>query len=400
HPLTIYILIVDRRPVKTLSQPTPTLHRKSSTPTRTEDTAVRSSDKSDTSTTKNQSHIDDSGHVTNHQHKVDTKPHIAIIVTNKRSGSSFFGELFNQNPNAFYLFEPLQCFTLMALKNEIPSNEFNSLSIKTLKYISTCDLYNIPYLNTWWEAFRIFFCWSSPWSSLCKDNKPREVSIETGLDTLVQMCNLSKLVAIKTIRLADIASLRELVEMYNINVKVLHLVRDPRAVMNSRWHLHSPNYDFLRKKVKDETIDLCQHSVRNIKYVSSQPDWLRGRYKLVRFEDVASFPHECARQIYQFLGVEYPLVLDGWINENTNNDTANPFATKKDSSRIINKWRNEMDFEQVKKIQSKCSLAMTSLGYNLMNESQLVNIDDYESYLRPEELSFTKLHGIFVKINN
>ncbi|XP_033117640.1 carbohydrate sulfotransferase 1-like isoform X1 [Anneissia japonica] len=398
------VLQVDRRPAKIiLHQPTLTIHMKSSTKIRNEETARSSSDESDSWTTNNQSHIiKDGGDITSYQDAVDEQPkNIVIIVTNKRSGSSFFGELFNQNRNVFYAFEPLVYFTQMALKHQIPANVFDYLSIKTLKYVSTCDLYNIPYLNMWWETFRKFLCRSTHWSSLCKDNKLRKVSIETALDTIVKICNLSKLVAVKTIRLADIASLREFVEKYNINVKVLHLVRDPRAVMNSRWHLHSPNYDFLRKKakVKDEIIDLCQHSVRNIKYVSSQPDWLRGRYKLVRFEDVASFPHECARQIYQFLGVEYPLVLDGWINENTNKDTANPYDTKRKSARIINKWRNEMDFNKVNEIQRKCPQAMTSLGYNLMNESQLVNVDNCESYLKPDELPFTKLHGIFSSLS-
>lgn len=29
-----------------------------------------------------------------------------VIITNYRSGSTFFGELFNQHPDAFYIFEP------------------------------------------------------------------------------------------------------------------------------------------------------------------------------------------------------------------------------------------------------------------------------------------------------
>lgn len=30
-----------------------------------------------------------------------------LLVTAHRSGSTFLGELFNRNPNAFYIFEPL-----------------------------------------------------------------------------------------------------------------------------------------------------------------------------------------------------------------------------------------------------------------------------------------------------
>ena len=38
---------------------------------------------------------------------VDGQPKSVIILTYQRSGSSFFGQMFNSNPNAFYMFEPL-----------------------------------------------------------------------------------------------------------------------------------------------------------------------------------------------------------------------------------------------------------------------------------------------------
>jgi len=37
----------------------------------------------------------------------DSTPKYVIIVTYQRSGSSFFGNIFNLNPDAFYFFEPL-----------------------------------------------------------------------------------------------------------------------------------------------------------------------------------------------------------------------------------------------------------------------------------------------------
>lgn len=38
---------------------------------------------------------------------VDGEPKSVIILTYQRSGSSFFGQMFNTNPSAFYMFEPL-----------------------------------------------------------------------------------------------------------------------------------------------------------------------------------------------------------------------------------------------------------------------------------------------------
>ena len=34
-------------------------------------------------------------------------PIIVIILTYQRSGSTFFGQIFNRNPKAFYAYEPL-----------------------------------------------------------------------------------------------------------------------------------------------------------------------------------------------------------------------------------------------------------------------------------------------------
>jgi hypothetical protein len=37
----------------------------------------------------------------------ENKPKSLVILTYQRSGSSFIGDIFSHNPEAFYLFEPL-----------------------------------------------------------------------------------------------------------------------------------------------------------------------------------------------------------------------------------------------------------------------------------------------------
>ena len=41
-----------------------------------------------------------------------TLPIKLLIITSHRAGSSFFGELFNENKEAFYMFEPLAAVQL------------------------------------------------------------------------------------------------------------------------------------------------------------------------------------------------------------------------------------------------------------------------------------------------
>ena len=49
-----------------------------------------------------------------------------IIVSEPRSGSSFWGQIFNQHPNVFYLFEPLRAVTVVTNEDlylKLPSEQ-------------------------------------------------------------------------------------------------------------------------------------------------------------------------------------------------------------------------------------------------------------------------------------
>jgi hypothetical protein len=46
-------------------------------------------------------------HMNHEEEKREKKVSKILLVTSHRSGSTFVGELFNKNPDAFYIFEPL-----------------------------------------------------------------------------------------------------------------------------------------------------------------------------------------------------------------------------------------------------------------------------------------------------
>ena len=80
-----------------------------------------------------------------------------VILTRKRSGSSFVGELLNQNPNLFYVFEPLGLLTRMALKNYMEDGVYDDLSIKMVNATFSCDFdSNMP--KGWWQNSRKRTC--------------------------------------------------------------------------------------------------------------------------------------------------------------------------------------------------------------------------------------------------
>jgi len=71
------------------------------------------------------------------------QPVKVLIVSAYRSGSSFIGELFNQNSEAFYLFEPLGAVYSNQIGITIPENSDEKISHLIRHY--NCDLPNYSY---------------------------------------------------------------------------------------------------------------------------------------------------------------------------------------------------------------------------------------------------------------
>lgn len=67
----------------------------------------------------------------------DRKGTVVIIMAYYRSGSSFFGELFNRNPDVFYLFEPLLPYTPNC-------GRLYKERLELLYNISKCDFRFVP----------------------------------------------------------------------------------------------------------------------------------------------------------------------------------------------------------------------------------------------------------------
>eukprot|EP00057_Strongylocentrotus_purpuratus_P010017 XP_011664491.1 PREDICTED: uncharacterized protein LOC105438412 [Strongylocentrotus purpuratus] len=160
------------------------------------------------------------------------------------------------------------------------------------------------------------------------------------------MCLDHSYTVLKTIRVKDIKDLRVFLEDPSLNLKILHLVRDPRAVINSRRKLKAPNSDLLRRKCPhaDESKDLCEHMARNLQYKVDPPSWLKGIYMLVRFEDVAEDPIKQTQQIYQHVRIKIHQDVLGWLKNNTHGNkghgTGGPFSRTRDTHKVINARKN------------------------------------------------------------
>ncbi|XP_038070473.1 carbohydrate sulfotransferase 1-like [Patiria miniata] len=297
-----------------------------------------------------------------------------LIVTNRRSGSSFLGQFFNQHPDVFFQFEPLK---LTEWKQE-----FYPDGIEYLRHLLKCQFDKTPYLVEFYNREPLHRASSKVMNDfpLCNltESLPKKSRYKVRcppLETLplIQTCQKKQHQTIKLIRLYSIASLEPIALDHDINLKIIHLVRDPRATYISRSRIPGANVSSVLGKSLDAGISyLCRRINRNLDFIRSQPAWLQGKYKLVRYEDIANNPKKLAQEIYKFTGLgQLPQEVLKWIQSNTQKSAIKPnmqpgeshYSTTRNASQVPEAWRYEVPLKVVLRMQEFCRETLRYLGY-------------------------------------
>ncbi|XP_038048246.1 carbohydrate sulfotransferase 1-like [Patiria miniata] len=302
-----------------------------------------------------------------------SKIHI-VIVTNRRSGSSFLGQFFNQNPKIFYQFEPLK---LTEWKRELYPER-----IRFLRRLVKCEFTRTPYLAEFYSREPLHRRNSKVMIDppLCDffRGSPKPLTDYTvmkcrRLETvpLMQACQRKQHQAIKLIRLYNISSLEAMAMGRDINLKIIHLVRDPRASHYSKSRIPSANVSLEIGASLDGAVSyLCKRIRHNLEFVRSRPAWLQGKYKLVRYEDIAQNPEQMAQEIYDFVGLgQLPSRVLRWIKINTKRavkpswELDIQYSLTKNASQVPEAWRHQVPLKVVLRMQKLCGETLRNLGY-------------------------------------
>ena len=151
-----------------------------------------------------------------------------LIMAYWRTGSTYFGQLLSRYPRTYYNYEPLHLFSNK--KNHWKNYTLED-GIDLIEDIFACNFYSnttMKYLeHSRKHRFRVAL--SVPYLS---DNcKSKSKCFDPDLH--FKLCANSSMNMIKTVRLR-ISAVKILLQN-DPNIKVIVLVRDPRAVLNSRW---------------------------------------------------------------------------------------------------------------------------------------------------------------------
>ncbi|XP_016127837.1 carbohydrate sulfotransferase 3-like [Sinocyclocheilus grahami] len=188
---------------------------------------------------------------------------------------------------------------------------------------------------------------------------------------------------IKTVRVRQLDTLRSLVEDPRLDIKLIQLVRDPRAILASRMVAFARKYQNWKSwavngdvPIEDEEVKRLEGNCNNIRISAelglSQPKWLKNRYMLVRYEDIARYPMQKAAEMYNFTGIPMMTQARDWILKNTHSSTeaSGVYSTQKNSSEQVEKWRLSIPFKLAQVVQKVCGPTMKLFGYRFVDSEQ------------------------------
>ncbi|NXW55781.1 CHST4 sulfotransferase, partial [Eurystomus gularis] len=319
-----------------------------------------------------------------------------LILSSWRSGSSFTGQIFSQHPSVFYLMEPAWHVWVTMYQN---SAKVLHMAVRDLvRSVFLCDMSVFDaYMSRQkkksdlfqWETSRALCsppaCDSFSRSDIIPAGSCRTICGKYPFSKVEEACKTYSHVAIKEVRFLDLKVLYPLLTDPSLNLKIIHLVRDPRAVFRSRENTvedlkRDSNIIVGSQGTKGETGPyntmqvICKSHVEIYKAGSQAiPSFLKDRYLLVRYEDIVRDPLAWAAQMYRFAELRFMPELQKWVHNITHGKGQGAQAFdigSRDALGVAEAWRKTLPFQKIRKVQNVCKDAMDLLGYKLLQSEE------------------------------
>ncbi len=181
------------------------------------------------------------------------------------------------------------------------------------------------------------------------------------------LCQQGKFRGIKTVR-ATMASVGDLLER-NPNLRVVHLIRDPRAVVWSRKHFGQSGQGLfsIQKSNGGKKQDMnmvkeaelyCSAVLRDVRMRKELDKKYPGALVEVIYDDFVQWPLNYTEKLYEIIGVDPGNKTWEWLLANTQGAEA-----KRNSSYISHKWERNIPLLAAKRIDKKCASFFEEIPY-------------------------------------
>lgn len=319
-----------------------------------------------------------------------------VIVAYQRSGSTLLGEIFNNHPDVLYVFEPLVMVRGFQdvihkpwrARSGVGGKRIISQSLRIIKKLFLCDYTDVLEMNKSPEAWmsRYFLGRSKALTSAVgcdhdvdtlRVQKCGASVLKLTKDSFEHICKSQQQTVIKTVRLhaADLLPLFK----ESMDMKLIYLVRDPRAIFASRKRLKKFQTDFTT-----QVTELCNDMTEN--YVNTMNVNIdKSNQLLVRYEELVTNLEESTEKILKFAGLSESKNVTrflknvargkGYIFDSKSRAVpafpALVFSTlRNDPISHIDNWKTTLSKKEVELVESRCADYIRMLGYRIVHMSR------------------------------
>lgn len=220
-------------------------------------------------------------------------------------------------------------------------------------------------------------------SNLTLKKSPVVQSINKCLPEPVKICSKARLRIIKTIRLS-MEAVPGLLEN-NRNLKVIHLVRDPRGMFTSQYRSHLLKPTLFNEQFKK----LCTRMSKDALVTKMLIQTGNENVKFIRYEDLANDPVNNLKDLYEFIKEPLTNNILKFVIENTSSNLKDNcmYCTRRgNSSLTAGKWRERVGMPFIRLVNRYCKDVYRTYGYKYMDS--LNEIRDPNVSVTEEDIPF------------
>ena len=316
-----------------------------------------------------------------------------VIVAHGRSGSSFIGNIFNNHPSVFYLFEPYQ--TVERLQGGVKPYDklYQEKAREWMSALFQCRFVTPDHVRDLHYYYRTIARENNPPASIALSSPPLcprlPVDVEwqaakgcppLDQETLENTCqNMYNMTVVKVLlgRMpgTSIEQLLSTCESDKFDCKVLFLVRDPRGVIPSsravRFFREAESMGLPRTRIF--SYENCRQTELNLQFIKTLPPRWKKRIKIFRYEELAVNPLKELPNLLEFAGLPMHHNLTKWVYlashrpSSEGDRRASPW--RQDSAEGADRWRWKVHPYDISIIEKYCGHVMKLLGYRALNQS-------------------------------
>ncbi|XP_060594539.1 carbohydrate sulfotransferase 1-like [Ruditapes philippinarum] len=304
---------------------------------------------------------------------------IIIIIAYGRSGSTFLGSILQETMSTFYLYEPFRALKYLHQK-QVGKYSLSSDSPWMHYSLFGTEKKAIYAFNLWVNCSLSSICLpqlrdeqSTPNVHGCCGKRLSRNKIDTSnLSCLYEeerYCQNSTIQIFKFIRMR-MKLVLQLLHLFP-NIKVIHLVRDPRGIFNSIMTKTKPTVQM------HSAVNFCENLKNDLAYSKLILKQYPNKLYVVSYEDLANNPIRTAKDIFQFANLRFTnaIIKSILLKTQSDKDTCRFCVIRKNSTETSFKWRSTIDVRTASIVYKTCKFSNQLLGYlPLTDENSLRNV--------------------------